>query len=215
MNLIFIVSDTLRADYLGCYGNKWIKTPNIDRFAQESVLFENCYVEGLPTIPERIVFFTGKFTLPWRGWQPLWDHDIEISKILGRSGFWGVQTIGSGDYINAMITDTYHFWGPGMNFHRAFHCFRWIRGQEFDHYVTNPKMGIDPRMHFRPEWKVEEKKLSRSLRSLLQYAGNNANRESEEDYLPAKVMKEGMKWLEGNCDDKFFLYIDCFDPHEP
>ena len=36
-NLIYIVSDTLRADYLGCYGNDFIHTPNLDAFAAESV----------------------------------------------------------------------------------------------------------------------------------------------------------------------------------
>ncbi len=33
MNFIIIVSDTLRRDHLGCYGNSWIHTPNLDRFA--------------------------------------------------------------------------------------------------------------------------------------------------------------------------------------
>ncbi|MCD6095399.1 MAG: hypothetical protein J7J99_02390, partial [Thermoprotei archaeon] len=32
--------DSLRADHLGCYGNSWIKTPNIDSFAKEATVFE-------------------------------------------------------------------------------------------------------------------------------------------------------------------------------
>ena len=38
MNVIVIMLDSLRADHLGCYGNKWIRTPNIDKLARESVL---------------------------------------------------------------------------------------------------------------------------------------------------------------------------------
>lgn len=38
MNVIVIMLDSLRADHLGCYGNEWIRTPNIDRLARESVL---------------------------------------------------------------------------------------------------------------------------------------------------------------------------------
>ena len=52
-NVIAIMLDTLQFNYLGCYGNDWIKTPNLDRFAAQGVLFENAYTEGLPTIPCR------------------------------------------------------------------------------------------------------------------------------------------------------------------
>ena len=52
-NVVMIVLDTLQFNYLGCYGNDWIKTPNIDRLAAEGVLFENAYTEGSPTIPTR------------------------------------------------------------------------------------------------------------------------------------------------------------------
>ena len=69
MNVIVIMLDSLRADHLGCYGNEWIRTPNIDRLARESVLFENAYPEGLPTIPVRTALFTGRYTFPFRGWQ--------------------------------------------------------------------------------------------------------------------------------------------------
>lgn len=31
MNVILIISDTLRRDHLGCYGNDWIRTPHLDR----------------------------------------------------------------------------------------------------------------------------------------------------------------------------------------
>jgi len=41
-NIILITIDTLRADYLGCYGYIMKTSPNIDRFAQDGMLFENC-----------------------------------------------------------------------------------------------------------------------------------------------------------------------------
>ena len=70
-NAIFIMLDTLQFNYLGCYGNDWIKTPNIDGLAKESTLFENAYTEGLPTIPCRRAMMTGRYTLPSKGWGPL------------------------------------------------------------------------------------------------------------------------------------------------
>ena len=36
MNFIIIVSDTLRRDHLGCYGNDWVSTPHIDAFAAKA-----------------------------------------------------------------------------------------------------------------------------------------------------------------------------------
>ena len=60
-NAIFIMLDTLPFNYLGCYGNRWISTPNIDRFARKGILFENAYSEGLPTIPVRRSLLTGRF----------------------------------------------------------------------------------------------------------------------------------------------------------
>ena len=40
-NVVLIMLDTLQFNYLGCYGNKVVKTPNIDRLARQGFLFEN------------------------------------------------------------------------------------------------------------------------------------------------------------------------------
>ena len=42
-NLLFIIADQLRHDFLGCYGAPFIATPNIDRVAREGVLYEQAY----------------------------------------------------------------------------------------------------------------------------------------------------------------------------
>ena len=59
-NIVVVVSDTLRTAYLGAYGNKWIHTPNLDRFAQDSVRFTNAHPECLPTIPTRRTLHSGR-----------------------------------------------------------------------------------------------------------------------------------------------------------
>ena len=69
MNVVLICSDTFRWDYLGCYGNEWIKTPHLDRLAGESVLFLDAFAEGLPTIPVRRVLLTGRRIVPFK-WFP-------------------------------------------------------------------------------------------------------------------------------------------------
>lgn len=81
-NVVFIILDTLQFNYLGCYGNTVVKTPNFDKFAAEGLLFENAYSEGLPTIPVRRAVMTGRFTLPFGGWQPLSAEDTTIADML-------------------------------------------------------------------------------------------------------------------------------------
>lgn len=48
MNIILIVSDTLRRDHLSCYGNKWISTPYVEKFSKDSFIFDNAYTASFP-----------------------------------------------------------------------------------------------------------------------------------------------------------------------
>jgi len=45
LNVILLVSDTFRADNLTAYGSHWIDCPNLNRFAEQSVIFEDAYPE--------------------------------------------------------------------------------------------------------------------------------------------------------------------------
>ena len=47
MNILWICTDQQRADTLGCMGNKWVHTPNLDRLASEGVVFENAIPKAL------------------------------------------------------------------------------------------------------------------------------------------------------------------------
>jgi arylsulfatase A-like enzyme len=212
VNLILVVVDSLRQDHLGCYGNEWIKTPNIDSFAAESAIFENVRSEALPTIPVRRTLCTGKRVFPFedfpqpkglyvkrRGWRPLRESDVTVAEVLRDQG-----------YVTGFITDTYHMFKPTMNFHRGFDCWQWIRGQEYDMYKSQPLEGVDLSRYVKP---------GMSTRVLEQYFKNAVERKSEEDYQSPKVFRAAMNWLEENSSQsatrQFFLWVDSFDPHEP
>jgi arylsulfatase A-like enzyme len=60
-NIIFILTDDQRADSLGCMGNSLVKTPNLDRLAEEGTLFVNATVTSTLCTPSRASFFTGQF----------------------------------------------------------------------------------------------------------------------------------------------------------
>ncbi len=74
MNVVFVMSDTLRSAFLGCYGNTTIRTPNIDRFAATATRFQRAYPESLPTIPVRRAIHTGRRAYPFHDYRPVkWD----------------------------------------------------------------------------------------------------------------------------------------------
>jgi arylsulfatase A-like enzyme len=61
LNVIIYLVDTLRADHLGCYGDHEIKTPNIDRFASQGVLFERAYSQASWTKPSTATLLTSTY----------------------------------------------------------------------------------------------------------------------------------------------------------
>ena len=61
-NIIFIMADDLGYADLGCYGQKKIKTPNIDRLAAEGTRFTQCYAGSTVCAPSRSVLMTGQHT---------------------------------------------------------------------------------------------------------------------------------------------------------
>ena len=85
-NAIVVMFDSLQYNYLHCNGNPWIKTPNFDRFARESVVFDNCYTEGVPTVPCRRAMHTGRYTLPVKGWSALDMDDTTIADLCWGTG---------------------------------------------------------------------------------------------------------------------------------
>lgn len=58
-NLLLIVLDTVRADRLGAYGYGRARTPHLDAFARQSVLYENCMSSSCWTLPSHASLFTG------------------------------------------------------------------------------------------------------------------------------------------------------------
>src|SRR5438105_1966178 len=60
-NVVFITIDTLRPDHLGCYGDKQIRTPNIDTLAADGTRFERAYTAVPVTLPSHTVIFTGTY----------------------------------------------------------------------------------------------------------------------------------------------------------
>jgi arylsulfatase A-like enzyme len=227
MNLILVVIDSLRKDHVGAYGNTWIKTPNLDQFARESVRFDRAYPEAMPTLPFRNSTLTGKRVFPFKRWKPhlaSWP----IIQIQGSGKDWNVPGWAPLDrddtpmaeyfvdkgYRTALVTDVFHQFYPGMNFNRGFQSWEWIRGQEWDCWRTDRLTRKPPDAKGFFTNKVDPK--NPKFWEVNRYFLNNEYRQFEEDYFAPQVFRTATKWLESNARcNKFFLMVDCFDPHEP
>jgi len=89
-NIVFIMSDDHAAQAISAYGSKLIKTPNIDRLANEGIKFDNAFVTNSICTPSRAAILTGKYAhvngVPvfnhLDGTQPL------LSKYLQQAGYY-------------------------------------------------------------------------------------------------------------------------------
>jgi len=207
-NVVVVILDSLRKDHVGAYGNPWIKTPNLDALAKESLRFAQPYPESLPTICARRAIHTGIRTWPFRdwhppkgedvwryGWQPIPEGQTTLAEILGGQGY---QTM--------FVTDTLHQFKPSYNFHRGFDVFEFIRGQTRDRY--------------RPDWTLPWEKMRKTMAtvrgSMRQYFANTAGRKTEEDWFAPQVFMRSSEILEAASEAQpFFMVVDGYDPHEP
>lgn len=100
-NIIFIMADDMGYADLGCYGQKHIQTPNIDRLAEEGMRFTDCYAGSTVCAPCRSVLMTGQHTGHTRvrgnsgkvggvGPQkrvPLKPEDVTVAEVLKKAGY--------------------------------------------------------------------------------------------------------------------------------
>jgi len=90
-NILVIISDEHNAGVTGCYGNRIVKTPNMDLLARRGVLFENCYTNSPLCVPCRLSFTTGKYISrigAWSNtcWLPSDDYP-SLPRLLNAAGY--------------------------------------------------------------------------------------------------------------------------------
>ncbi len=215
MNVIAICLDTFRADLLEADSPvSEARTPNLDQFRTQSFRFDRAFGEGQPTLQMRRAFFTGRRSFPWRynfdrrghwhhaaGWHKIPPHQDTLAEILLARG-----------YLTGLVADTYHMFKPTMNYTRGFATYEFVRGQESDNWRCGPLSSIEEalRRHTRGS------ELQPRHSTLVQYLLNMRGRQSEDDYLCARVFHSACEWLQDNAANQpFFLWVDSFDPHEP
>ena len=187
-NIIFIMADDLGYGDLGCYGQKTIRTPNIDRLAAEGMRFTQVYAGSTVCAPSRCTLMTGKHqghALVRGNRNPevaLRPEDGTVAEVLKRAGY---------------TTALYGKWGVGGP-------------------VTSGRpnlKGFDDFFGYLSQWHAHtyypehlwENEIERFIR------GNLGRRQGE--YSHDLFTDRALKFLDRQHDKPFFLYLPYTIPH--
>ena len=153
-NIILLVADDLGYGELGCYGQKWIRTPNIDRLAKEGARMTQFYAGNAVCAPSRCCLMTGKhpghayirdngdpahlqhlkaqFGWEFPGQNPIPDNEVTIAELLGPGGYtsaaigkWGLGHFGTSGDPNAQGFDLFYGFNCQRHAHNHYPKFLW------------------------------------------------------------------------------------------
>lgn len=153
-NVVLLVADDLGYAELGCYGQKWIKTPNIDRLAAEGMRFTDFYSGNAVCAPSRCCLMTGKhpgrayirdngdpkdlqhlkakFGWEFPGQNPIPDSEVTIAEVLKQKGYataaigkWGLGHFGTSGDPNRQGFDLFYGFNCQRHAHNHYPKFLW------------------------------------------------------------------------------------------
>ena len=204
-NIVLMVADDLGYGEVGCYGQKWIKTPAIDQLAADGIRFTDFYAGSPVCAPSRCTLMTGKHTghsyirdngdpkhlqhlkekFGWEfpGQHPIPDEEVTIAELLKAKGYatggmgkWGLGHFGTSGDPNRQGFDLFY----GFNCQRHAH----------NHY---------PKFLWRNSTKEPQPGNNRTLHG--------------ETFSQDQLIKEGLQFVRDNKDKPFFIYLPFIIPH--
>jgi arylsulfatase A-like enzyme len=213
-NVLVIVLDSLRHDYVGAYGNTWMRTPAIDALAAESLRFTRAFPEAMPTVPARRSLMMGRRVYPWHDWKP-------TRNLPGSPGWTGLsadtttwlKTLRRHGYWTGYVTDNpfLGFAPEWAGFRSTLSRFRPVKGQVG---VVHPAASVPESEVLH--WVPSGMRTQRYLVGMRQYLANVSSARDERDSCAAHVFEQGVETLVEAMQHKpFALVVDSFDPHEP
>ncbi len=204
-NILFILTDQQRQDSLACYGNDWIHTPNLDRIADRSFIFDNAYVTQPVCTPSRASIMTGLYPHAvglHRNNIPLPADCKTIAEMIDEdyySAYFGKWHLGD-DMIRQHGFDE---WVSVEDFQRVRATRREYRFIEADYNAHLRRHGIEP----PATWESYESWV--------------ATAELAEDQTQASFLGDSAARFiadhpqSARSDMPFMLYVSFFEPHPP
>jgi len=211
-NIIFILADDLGYGDVGCFGQKKILTPRMDRLASEGMRFTQHYAGNAVCAPSRCVLMTGlhpghafirdNAEVKPEGQMSLPENAATISKLLHRRGYatgafgkWGLGAPGSLGAPLKQGFDRFYGYNCQRQAHNYYPTYLYdndrrvpLNNPEFSAYQKLPP-DVDPR----------------DPKSYQAYAGK--------DYAPDLIAEQARRFIRDNKDRPFFLYFPTTIPH--
>ena len=189
-NVIILLIDTLRADHMSVYGYHRDTTPEIKKFAENSVVFENTISQSPWTIPSISSLFTGKIPTHHTATikhQKLEANQTTLADILTAEGY---NTVG---------------FASGMNLKERFGLSQGFIGYS-ERLDFIEMVGILERGSVKYWFFKLFPRFDKSIEKLFQI---DRYKSSEE------INEEVYRWLDLNKDNSpFFMFVHYYDPHE-
>jgi arylsulfatase A-like enzyme len=213
-NVLVLVIDSLRHDYVGAYGNSHIRTPSIDALARESLRFTRAFPEAMPTVPARRSLMMGRRVYPWHDWKP-------TRNLPGSPGWTGLgadtttwlKTLRRHGYWTGYVTDNpfLGFAPEWAGFRHTLNRFVPIAGQVGE--LRSPRTISEQQVL---HWLPHGMRSARYLTGMRQHLANLAGGGDERKSCAARVYGHAIDELPRALKNRpFALVVDCFDPHEP
>lgn len=208
VNVVVVLLDSLNRHLLGSYGGTEFTTPNLDRFASERAVRFTRHVTGsLPCMPARHDILCGALDFLWKPWGSIEVWEAPITRVLHRAGV-----------TTALVTDHPHlFEAGGENYHTDFDGWEYLRGHEGDPWRTHhdPTWVGTPALPARNAGWFWSSPTGGSLER--GYDRSRTFFRDEAQFPGPQTMTAAARFLTEATPhhDRWFLFVDEFDPHEP
>ena len=209
-NILFIPVDDLRPE-LGCYGNKIIKTPNIDRLAKQGVVFKHAYCQRAVCNPSRASLLTGLRPDSLKIWDLYTDFRSTTKNIITLPQYFklnGYSTIGIGKAFHNIFPDAAS-WSEEMH----------VDGFPFDPdavYTDEENLNIIAKKKEALIAKNQDRRDQYGIWYINANATESGTREDDAYYDGAQTTAaiQRLQQLKKN-GAPFFLSIGYYKPHLP
>ena len=221
-NIVFILADDLGFGELGSYGQTKIRTPNLDRLAEQGMRFTQHYSGSPVCAPSRCVLLTGMHTghayirgndemadrgdvwrdLSLEGQRPLPQGTTTVGHVLQNAGYrtgamgkWGLGGPGSSGAPNRQGFDRWYGYLGQRLAHNYYPVHLWRDS------IMEP-LDND---YFHPHARLPDDADPNDPASYEPYTGN--------EYAPDRIIEEAVAFVKENADRPFFLYLPFTIPH--
>ncbi|TWT76422.1 Arylsulfatase [Planctomycetes bacterium CA13] len=212
-NIVLIVADDLGYQELGCFGQKRIRTPNIDQLAAEGMRLTQHYSGNAVCAPSRCVLMTGKNpghafvrdnrSTPPEGQYPIPDSEVTIAELMQKQGYttgafgkWGLGGPDSNGNPMKQGVDRFFGYNCQAHAHSYYPSYLWDNDVHIELNNTPPVPG---------HASLPKDADPNDPTSYQSFKG--------QDYAPDRIHAEALQFIRDNKEGPFFLYYPSVIPH--